>query len=249
MLGQRQLRVAVQVQAERAQRLIEAGDRYVDGAVHLRPGSGRRCPRRVCGHVPAPLAAGWRRGCGGRARTVTSAAVARRTRSDVAADDRGDVRLSPAVLQQPGGDVAGGLAGVLQPGHVADLLVRRHRPGHRVPGRLVQADMIAEERVRTQRHVRDAKPLGQVGQVVHDRLQIVPRVRRGQGRVRRGRHGDHAAGGRYRVQHGVGLHPRRRPHGACTGVADDHGRPADPACVQRGAVADVGHVDGDAERR
>jgi hypothetical protein len=111
----------------------------------------------------------------------------------------------------------------------------------------VQGDMVAVQRVRAERHVLDADQAGTVAEVVHDRLDRVPRVRGGQCRVRGGRHPDDAPGRGDRAQHVVGFHARDVPDRPGPGVGDEHRPLAALAGVQGGAVARVGQVDGQAQ--
>jgi len=155
-----------------------------------------------------------------------------------------------AVLDQPAADVGEVLGGVLQAVDVGDRVEGRApggADGEQVGEDLVQGHVVAVQRVRAERDVLDADQVGAVAEVVHDGLDRVPGVRRGQRRVRGGRHPDDAPGRGDGAQHVVGLHPRGIPDGPGAGVGDEHRLLAVRAGVQGGAVARVRQVDGQAQ--
>src|SRR6266536_5232912 len=169
----------------------------------------------------------------------------------VAADDQADLVVRPVVGDQPADDVAEALRRVLDPVHVLDPWepeVAARLGDRQVLGeRLVQADVVAEQRVRAEGHVLDADHVDAVAEVVHHRVQVMARVRGRQRGVGRGLDADDPAAFGARRDHPVRLHPPRVPDGPRAGVGDQHRRAAGLDRVQAGLVAGVGHVDGDAE--
>ena len=107
--------------------------------------------------------------------------------------------------------------------------------------------MVAVQRVRAERDVVDADQVGAVAEMVHDGLDRMPGVCRGQRRMRGGRHPDDTPGPGDGAEHVVGLHARRGPERPGPCVGDEHRPLALLAGIQGSAVARVGQVDGQSQ--
>ena len=86
---------------------------------------------------------------------------------------------------------------------------------------MVQADVIAEQRVRPERHMVDADQIDAVLEVLHERLDGVAWVLAGERGVRRGLDADHAAFFGALLEHVVGLHAPGIPQSARAGMGDE----------------------------
>src|SRR2546426_183448 len=167
------------------------------------------------------------------------------------ADGLRDVAVGVVVFGHPANDVREGLRRVLDPVDELDL-VELDLAARRVDGQLlrevvVQSHVIAKERVRTERDVVDPHEVRAVFEMLHEALDRVLRVLLREGRVRRGLDADHAAFRGERLQHLIGLHTLRVPETTRSGVRCEDRLVARLDRVERGLVARVRDVDGDAE--
>src|SRR5438445_4799967 len=137
-----------------------------------------------------------------------------------------DVVTGVAVAPEPPDDVREGLPGIFDAVDILDLLkleaaaARRERE---LPcEEAVQANVVAEERIRSERDVPDANELGDVLEVLHHRLDGMQRVPLGERRVRRGGDADDAAPLGASPEKGVRLHELRVPKRGSPGVGDEY---------------------------